>query len=139
VGVTYVFGIFFSRWVFYNPPEMTSQINGTTLVWFFEQLAPVQGRFRDQGVVILLGESSRSVKSTGNDTHCLELCPRVADCIFVNCECLGKELVADFLESRLIGNLATHHEEAQGEFCTSWVVYSLVKVTNTLVHKSVQR
>lgn len=116
---------------------MACQIYRPALIGLLEQFASVQGSFRDQSVVILLGESSRSTESARDDADCLELCSRIADSVFIDCERLGKELIAELLEAGLIGNLTTHYEQPKSKIGTAGV-HPLVEVTNTLVHEPVQ-
>jgi len=73
----------------------------------------MQRSLGDECVIILLRETSCPMQGTCNDTHGLELSTRVADGIFVNCKCLSKELVAELLETGLVGYFTAHNEQAQ--------------------------
>lgn len=118
---------------------MARQIHRPTLVRLLQQLASVQGRLGDQRVVVLFREPPRSMQRASDDAHRLELRPRVADRIFVDCESLGKEFVADLLEPRLIGDLAAHHKQTQRQLRAAWAVYPLVEVADTLMQEAVER
>jgi hypothetical protein len=72
----------------------------------------VQGSLGNKSVVVFFRKASRVVKSTGYNTDSLELRPRIADGIFINGECLCKELVANLLKSRLIGYFTAHYKKA---------------------------
>lgn len=135
---TYVLGVLFaSLGVFDYPPQMTCKVHRTALVGFFEQFASVQRGLGDQGVVILLGETPGSVERSGDDAHSLELCARVTDGVLVNGECLGKELVAEFFKSRLIGHFAAHHKQAQCQVGAPRVG-ALIEIVYALVHEPIK-
>lgn len=97
----------------------------------------MQGGLGDEGVVVLLGEPSRAVKSARNDTYGLELGTRVANRVFVDGECLSEELVAVLFEACLICYFATHHKQSQSQVSASRV-YTLIKIVDTLMHESIK-
>ncbi len=94
---------------------MACQVHGAALVGLLQQFRPVERAFRNQGVVILLAESTRGVQSAGDDTYGLELGAGVRDGFFVDGEGLGEELVGDFFESSLVSDLPAGDEEAEAE------------------------
>ena len=134
----YILRVFFPALrVLNHPPKVTGKVNSAALVWLLEKLASVQSCLGDKSVVVLLGEATSSVQSTGNDADCLELCTRIADGIFIDRECLRKKLIADLFETGLVCNFTTHHKQAKRQIRTAWI-YPLVQIVDTLVHKSVK-
>lgn len=92
---------------------MTRQIDRPTLIRLLQQFTPMQRSLRDQSIVILLSKASCSLKGTSQNTYSLELRSRVADRIFIDRECLGEELVAEFFKAGLIRDLAAGDEETE--------------------------
>lgn len=73
----------------------------------------MEGGLGDKRVVVLLREAARAVQSSCDNADGLELGTRVANRIFVDGECLRKELVADFLEAGLVRDFTAHHKQAE--------------------------
>lgn len=95
---------------------MTRSANRTTLIGLLEQLATVQRGFGDERVVVLLAEGPRAVQRASDAADGLELRARVADALLVDGKGLREELVRNFLEARLVRDLAGGEEEAEAEF-----------------------
>lgn len=115
---------------------MTCEVDGAALVRLLEQFASVKRAFGNQSVVILLSEIPCRMQGACNDTHCLELCSRVADGLFVNRESLCKVLVCNLLEAILICNLTASDEQSQGEIRRA--IDPCVESRERVVHKLVQ-
>jgi hypothetical protein len=57
-----------------GPPQVTSEVHSTTLVWLLEQLASVQSRLGDEGIVILAAELLTAARQRAtNNADGLEL------------------------------------------------------------------
>lgn len=91
----------------------------------------------DERVVVLLRETPRAMQGTRDNAHGLELSTRIADCIFVDRERLGKEFVAILFKARLVGDLAAHYKQAQRQVGAR-SVRALVEIADALVHEPVK-
>lgn len=75
----------------------------------------MQRALGNQRVVILASKVPRVVQGPGNHADGLELRPRIANRFLVDGKGLRKELVADLLRARLVGNLSTAHKQPQAQ------------------------
>jgi hypothetical protein len=89
---------------------MTRQKHGATLIWFLQQLTPMQRGLRYQRIVVLLPETPGLLQRTRNHTYRLKLCARVRYAVFVDGECLSEVLVTEFFEGALVGDYAGRGE-----------------------------
>lgn len=89
---------------------MTGQVHCAALIGLLQQLAPMQGAFRDQGIVVFFTEASCPMESSCDDANGLELSAGITDGFFVDSECLSEELVADFFETGLVCDLPARYE-----------------------------
>jgi len=95
-----------------SPPQVTSQVDGTALIRFLEQLAAMESALGDERVVILASKILDAAQALRNNTYRLELSSRVAYAFFVNGKSLREELVGYLFKAALVSYRPTGDEES---------------------------
>lgn len=73
----------------------------------------MQRRLGDQRVVIVRPKHPRSLQRRDHARDGLQLCSGLGDRLLVDHKCLDKELVREFFEAAVVGDLRSEEEEAE--------------------------
>lgn len=92
---------------------MTRSEHGRRLMSLLQQLAPMQRRLGNEGIVIIIPKHSTGLQTTDNPNNRLQLSPRFRNRLFINDKRLNEKFIRQFLQSTLISYRSSEEEQSK--------------------------